>query len=548
MLIPCIQLSVYYCGHFSRTTRLQGRGGYQAERTQKTIPVELMSKLSQLSSLTKEVYSEIDRPRGMESVGFGRPSTPTGRTQEDGEEEEVSCFTTPVVVLGPPGTEPRKGVSKGRFDRLGSVVYSRSSVEVSMPQQLTPSRVKVTQQKDFVRQKPEVVEVEKRDESGRDRPWTRSGTKMLTQRGTAAKKSPYIEESDSSDEGSLLKPFRVRSLAVSARSEVKAVSAEQQRTDNDSDTTTDSRIPNSTSDEVSEYETAPEVAEEDEEEKLSSSRIKDRLPRLSTPVTITSLSAPEHAKTVDHLKDLLRQSVAPTPISSTTCAPTPCSGLLTVYEDLQRSYGGLRRQPRMASSLKKTAGENALVSWEGVAKSAAGVTNLVARPCSVPVVRLPQELVQKYLRLNGGPREKPSQSLLEPTVVTVCEPESPPSFNLNEMSSPMDCGSPPASLFSSDIDEVYLMSPRAYGRPSVEEAEEGDSDFDLHVLSPPQSFSAGPVSPAEFAEAPFGQGSTGKGRKEESGRDKEKTGTRKVAASPKGTDRVGCSERDLVGF
>ncbi len=451
-----------------------GNGG------QKTPSSDLMSKLSRISELTKEVSTALNRsPRTLETVA-------TDSVQEGGEGED-DYLAAPVVVLGPPGTEPKKGVSEGRFDRQGSVVYSRSSIEVAIPQHQSLSRIKVTHQKDFVRRSPEVVEVEKREEDFGDRPWTRSGTKMLTQSAKAVTKSPYVEESDSSDlesdEDSLLISLLEKKQRVSGKKagprvpQVKAAASETSQADDDSDTTTDSRVPCSTSGEVSEYETAPSDLPSEEEEVVP--KIKALVPHLPTPVTIT-------AGTLSHDR-------SPRPLPSHTPTPAvvqlpPPSGLLTVLKDLQDSYGGPgkprpfksapRAAPRAGTSARSEVASTLLTatkSWQTFAEKAAKSKSTKAgiAPCSVDVKRLSPDTVEKYLGKGKVPCREES-----PLTSTDLLLDSPPSVDFSELMDYDSPLSPPSVLTSSDYDSKLTvvtakssLPPRSPGGSSKEQDE-----------------------------------------------------------------------------
>ncbi len=442
------------------TSRYQVVGNFRADGGRKEVPLNLKSKLAQLSSLIKEVSREIDRPREVETLAAHHPSMPSASKDQDAGEESDDHQPAPVVVLGPPGTEPRKGVSEGRFDRLGSVVYSRTSTEVALPQQHTSSLIRVTQPKDFV-PRTEVVEVDKRDDVCGDRPWTRSGTKMLTVMRNVDKKSPYVEDSDSSDleesdEDSLLRPLHGKVPRASGRQagpQVRTAAAERSSAGPESDTTTDSRVRNTTSEDISDYDTAPEWASEKEEGEVNPERgvVEDRL--TVSPVTVT----------------VYARSVPSAPSAKHTL-PTP-SGLLTVLNELQRSYGGLKGLPGMKPH-SKAAGVNAK---KRLAKSAARVTKRNIRPCSVRVPRLSRETVQKYTK-----RDKPSQGILSSSMMELdssYEPLSSPSLDTNEMLGPTGYDSPCSPPGADDSDSSLKVVTASCIESSDREAAGGGNRF-----------------------------------------------------------------------
>ena len=120
---------------------------------------------------------------------------------------------TDVVVCGPPGTEPRHGFSRTRFDHEESVVYSRSSTSLSS--EPSPLEQYMIPLKDTPKELL-TVEVCVRDEDIRSAlRCTRARTNMFNR--ATRKKSHLESESDSSEETSSFSDSAESSEEVSTR-------------------------------------------------------------------------------------------------------------------------------------------------------------------------------------------------------------------------------------------------------------------------------------------------------------------------------------------
>ena len=120
---------------------------------------------------------------------------------------------TDVVVCGPPGTEPRHGLSRTRFDREESVVYSRSSISLSS--EPSPLEQDMIPLKDTPKELL-TVEVCVRDEDVRSAlRCTRARTNMFNK--ATRRKSLLESESESSEEMSSCSDLSESSEEASTR-------------------------------------------------------------------------------------------------------------------------------------------------------------------------------------------------------------------------------------------------------------------------------------------------------------------------------------------
>ena len=149
---------------------------------------DIWSKVSQISQLATELTCN-----------------PLANLTSQRKKKEEWCgspehLEAPVIVIGPPVTEPRMGLSNARFDNSQSVVYSRSSIQLPMSRPYLP--VEDIPPKDRPRPRAEVVTFFRNDEDYDNRRWTRSDTRNMKY-GVRSVKSLYSEqssESESSDE------------------------------------------------------------------------------------------------------------------------------------------------------------------------------------------------------------------------------------------------------------------------------------------------------------------------------------------------------------
>ena len=177
---------------------------------------DIWSKVSQISQLATELTCN-----------------PLANLTSQRKKEEEWCgspehLEAPVIVIGPPGTEPRVGLSNARFDNSQSVVYSRSSIQLPMSRQYLS--VEDIPPKDRPRPQPEVVAFFRNNEDYDNRRWTRSDT-MNMKYGVRSMKSLYNEqssESESSDEQEM-REYRPRHR--STKSEKGQLHARNQRID-----------------------------------------------------------------------------------------------------------------------------------------------------------------------------------------------------------------------------------------------------------------------------------------------------------------------------
>ena len=177
---------------------------------------DIWSKVSQISQLATELtcnsLANLTSQRKKEEEWCGSPEH----------------LEAPVIVIGPPGTEPRVGRTNARFDNSLSVVYSRSSIQLPMSRQYFS--VEDITPKDTPRPQAEVVAFFRNNEDYDNRRWTRSDT-MNMKYGVRSMKSLYNEQSSESESSDEQEMREYRPRHHSTKSEKGQLHARSQRID-----------------------------------------------------------------------------------------------------------------------------------------------------------------------------------------------------------------------------------------------------------------------------------------------------------------------------
>ena len=346
------------------------------------LPSNLLSKISNISHLSQEVLSDLRHTTQ-------RSSTPT----EDYDEGQA-----PVTVLGPPGTEPRKGLSNGRFDKAESTVYSRSTSHISLPCQ--PLKLHAIPPKDTPRRPAEVYTQVKEEGDFNNRRWTRSGTRSVhTMR---AARPEYAEESGSSSEtDSASSESSPRDLPQKEVQSTCQVQGTEQQILRDMPR----RIPTDASTRSSEYETASEYIVQ----------IADTTGQTSPPATPLIVG-----KLQTFMGGGVSGGSSPLFIPKLPAPPkhSPSSGIHTVLKDLQNAFMS-EKQKRLSSREKKVEPSRSkpqyrtsqLVHGQSVGERGdkAIVTTTTSRqppqtrPFSVVVKKLPLRIYERHFRQDSSP-------------------------------------------------------------------------------------------------------------------------------------------------
>ena len=403
--------------------------------------LNIMSKVSQISQLASELTTANHSTKEEEEEEFG--------TSEHGQ--------SPVVVIGPLGTEPQRGVSCVRFGGSESVVYSRSSLQLPMSSQSL--NVEDIPPKDTPRVHAEVYAFVRSDEDYLyNRRMTRSGA-----RGMAPVKPLYTEgssESETSDEGATvvrpkhhqgkkLQREKVRSHhrkterehhvqnTVGVKLSIEDVSVPSQELSDGTDSATPSDEVGSSDLQTSplledasglvqlptfdvatseEYETAPEFPCD------SSSHVAFEAPgqdpeHLVVPSTATSSGDSTPCSDTS-------------PISSPLVSTVKPSGIETVLNELQTSYSRKSLKLRASQSVKRVLSYPQPKSLE-----------LLIKPCSVVVERLPYNVLAKLTKKLGRESSVEARQVgRESSLDSDATAMSPGSFSRSTSGTEMDRG------------------------------------------------------------------------------------------------------------
>lgn len=388
---------------------------------------DVWSKVSQISRLAAELTC----------------SPVTNLTSQEKKKEEwcgsPDHLEAPVIVIGPPGTEPHTGLSNARFDNSQSMVYSRSSIQLPLSRPYLP--VEDIAPKDTPRAQAEVVTFFKSEEDYDNRRWTRSDTRNMKY-GVRSVKSFYSEESSESESSDEDEIGEYRPRHRSARSERRQAHAQNQRVDTQAHITSTGgkkggMVPFHTSafmqpldrtinsacstptgsstptplEEVAgvvqvstcditgtseDYETPPEYLSDHVDFEPQD---PERLPVLTIATTSTKM---------DSGLSTPSSEMSPTPSPSILCSETTPSGIRTVLNELRASYSTEMRPRKLLklSTSKSVRGrgfkyqqQRALKPFSVVVEKLS-VDQLGVKPCA--------RLGLKATKERGGERERES--------------------------------------------------------------------------------------------------------------------------------------------
>ena len=397
--------------------------------------------------LSSDVWSKVSQISRLAAELTCSPVTNL-TSQEKKKEEEEWCgspdhLEAPVIVIGPPGTEPHTGLSNARFDNSQSMVYSRSSIQLPLSRQYLP--VEDIAPKDMPRAQAQVVTFFKSEEDYDNRRWTRSDTRNMKY-GVRRLKSFYSEESSESESSDEDEIGEYRPRHRSARSERRQ--AQNQRIDTQAhitstegkksgmvpfhtsafmqpldrtintacSTPTGSSTPTPLEDvagmvQVStcditgtseDYETPPEYPPDSSDHLDFKPQDPECLPVPTIATTSTKM---------DSGLSTPSSEVSPTPSPSILCSETTPSGIRTVLNELRASYSTEMRPRKLLklSTSKSMRGRGFVYQQQRSLKD-----------CKVVVEKLPQKVVDrlgvkpcarpglKATKERGGERERES--------------------------------------------------------------------------------------------------------------------------------------------
>ena len=292
-----------------------------------------------------------------------------------------------VVVMGPPGTEPRHGLSEGRFDRSESIVYKRNSTHVSLPHQAPALKVRGIVPKDTPRLPLEVFMCPRTEEDFENRRWTRSGARAVQ---PITVEMVYAVDSASSSESDVsFVRTKAHTSAKQRRNPVREtiISTEPMSVDLGSDLEASPPRPLDSSSPKEEAGSSPNLTSE-----LASSPGDSCTEAVEPddeidwePIVIDrTIAARSGGEKPPRLSVGSATDVSETPLSSP-------SGIRTVLSDLRNRFP-LRKKRRISKTSV------------GAKQKAVGSSSIPIRatprrkPCSVVVERLPWKLVVECMR------------------------------------------------------------------------------------------------------------------------------------------------------